>query len=103
MTSTDRRSSRLGMRTSPAAVHQGTEFLKQSGRIMRAGRGLGMVLDAERRPVQQPEALDHAVVEGDGGDLGRAEVGAQRGARCGALLASGALLAWPAFGALRAR
>ncbi len=84
---------------------------------MRARCGLGVVLDAERRLVEQAEALDHAVIEVDVGDLGRAEVGGERGARgrpplarppalrwpggLGAPLAwpaSGALLAWPAFG-----
>ena len=86
MTSTDRRSSRLGMRTSPGAVHQRAELVEQPGRVVRARRGLGVVLHAERRPVQQPQALDHAVVEVDVGDLGRAEVGAERRARPGPAL-----------------
>src|ERR1039457_6914159 len=97
MTSTERRSSRLGMRTSPGPVHKGTEFRKESGRIMRARRCLGVVLDAERRLVEQAEALDHAVIEVDVGDLGGPEVGAERGAR------GGTVLAWPPFGTLLAR
>src|SRR6266571_4361163 len=40
---------------------------------MRARRGLRVELDAERGCVQQPDALDHAVVEIDVADLGAAE------------------------------
>src|SRR6266481_2419236 len=73
MTSTDLRSSRLGM----PSLHQLAELSEQAGRVVRSGRGLRVVLDAESRRVQQPQALDHAVVEVDVGDLGWPEVGVE--------------------------
>ena len=45
--------------------------------VVRARRRLGVVLHAEGRRVQQPQPLDHAVVEVDVGDRGRAEVGVE--------------------------
>src|SRR5437764_13975238 len=79
MTSTDRRSSRLG--TGPAslgAVHQLAEPGELPRRVVWPRRRLGVVLDAERRRVQQPQALDHPVVEVDVTDHGLAEFGIER-------------------------
>src|SRR5579863_9999488 len=96
MTSTERRSSRLGMAFPRSAgpapalclsrpraprppplcarpLHQRAERVELPGGVMRARRGLRVVLDAERGRVEQPESLDHAVVEVDVADLGPAE------------------------------
>src|SRR5215467_10734640 len=70
MTSTERRSSRLG---TARPLYEGTERVELSGRIVRSGRGLRVILDAERGRVQQPDPLDHTVIEVDVADLGPAE------------------------------
>ena len=83
MTRTELRSARLPI-TAPvrcsgpgparpftALLHQLAEPAEQPGRVVRAGRGLRVVLDAERGPLQQPQPLDHAVVQVDVADLGR--------------------------------
>ena len=51
------------------ALHGRAELLEQADRVVRAGGGLGVVLDAEDGAVQHPQALDHAVVEVDVADL----------------------------------
>src|SRR5690242_12155231 len=84
MTSTERRSSRLGMappRATGAAparcpsgpFHQRAERAELARRVVWAWRRLGVVLHAERGRVEQPDPLDHAVVEVDVADLGPAE------------------------------
>src|SRR5215472_14021101 len=83
MTSTERRSSRLGMgrpSASPAPalrarplLHQGTEGVELARRVVWPWRGLGVILDAERGRVEQPDPLDHPVIEVDVTDLGPAE------------------------------
>src|SRR6516162_8199310 len=70
MTSTERRSSRLGM---ARPLHQGAERVELPGRVVRARRGLRVVLDAERARVSQPDSLDDSVVQVDVADLGPAE------------------------------
>src|ERR1700722_8002144 len=83
MTTTDFRSARLPITLPPAAVgssgrlHERAELAEQAGGVMRAGRGLGVVLDGEGGPVEQPQALDDTVVEVDVGDLGGAERGVE--------------------------
>src|SRR3954468_15223444 len=59
-------------------AHQLAEVLEEAGGVVRAGCGLGVVLDAERGTVEQPETLDHAVVEVDVADLGAAVRGLER-------------------------
>ena len=49
--------------------HQGGEVVEQVAGVVRTGTRLGMVLHAERRRVEHPEALDHAVVEVHVGEL----------------------------------
>src|ERR1700744_3960141 len=66
MTSTDFRASRRGM----ALLHQYGELVEEVHRVVRARGGLGVVLDGERGPVDQADALDHAVVQVHVGDLG---------------------------------
>src|SRR3954465_14250592 len=63
------RSSRLGM---GEAVD---ELVEQPERVVRAGTGLGVVLDAARRHVEQPDALHRAVVEVDVRQLRGARLG----------------------------
>src|SRR3984957_4315069 len=83
MTRTDFRSARLPITLPPAAVgssgrlHERAELAEQAGGVMRAGRGLGVVLDGEGGAVGQPQALDDTVVEVDVGDLGGAERGVE--------------------------
>ena len=55
----------------PGGLHQVHEALEQRRRVVRAGRGLRVELDAERRRVGQPQALHHVVVEADVADLHR--------------------------------
>ena len=57
----------------PPAGHEVDETVEEVGGVVRAGRGLGVVLDAERRLLEQREPLDDVVVEADVGDAGRAE------------------------------
>src|SRR5690625_4297180 len=57
---------RVGAGELCAAAVGGDEFdepVEQVGGVMRAGGGLGVVLDAERRNVQAAQPLDHRVVE----------------------------------------
>ena len=67
----DLRSSRLGIRHLPCAVHQVDEPVEEIGRIVRAGRRLRVVLHAERRLVEQRQPFDDLVVEADVGDAAR--------------------------------
>src|SRR5579859_3827480 len=76
MTSTERRSSRLG---TAGPLHQRAENGELTRGVVRAGCGLGVVLDAERGRVEQPDPLDHAVVEVDMADPGPAERRIERG------------------------
>src|SRR5947208_876271 len=78
MTSTERRSSRLDM---ARAFHQRAERVELPRRVVRARRRLGVVLHAERGRVEQPDPLDHPVVEVDVADLGPAERRVKRGIR----------------------
>src|SRR5262249_27743498 len=55
-----------------SCAHQLAEGREEAVGVVRAGRGLGVVLDAERAAVEQPQPLDDAVVEVDVGDLGAA-------------------------------
>ena len=48
-----------------AFLNQGPEFREQRRRIMRAGRGFGMILHAENRLGLVPHALDRLVVQID--------------------------------------
>src|ERR1700730_4106027 len=66
MTSTERRSSRLGI---ARPSHQGTERVELGRRVVWPRRGLRVVLHAERGRVEQPDALHHAVIEVDVADL----------------------------------
>src|SRR6516162_3918245 len=70
MTSTERRPSRLGM---ARPFDKGTEGVELPGRVVRPRRGLRVILDAERGRVEQPDPLDHPVIEVDVTDLGPAE------------------------------
>src|ERR1700743_3246055 len=60
-----------------APVPQWCELVEQVPRVVRPWCGLRVVLDGEGGPVEQADALDHAVVQvhvGDlGGTVGRAE------------------------------
>ncbi|GGU97817.1 hypothetical protein GCM10010498_66130 [Streptomyces cavourensis] len=58
MTRTDWISERLGT----LALHQRNETIKQIRGIMRASGRFGVVLNAERRAVQELEPLDDLVV-----------------------------------------
>src|SRR4051794_6122435 len=51
------------------------ESIEQVEAVVRAGAGLGVVLDRAARNVEQLEALDRAVVEVHMAELGGAEVG----------------------------
>ena len=53
-------------------AHQVDEPVEEVRRVVRAGGRLRVVLDAERRPVEQLEPLDDIVVEADVADLGAA-------------------------------
>src|SRR4051794_10752348 len=53
------------------------EVVEEADRVVRAGPGLGVVLDAAGRDVEQADALDRAVVEVDVRELGLAEVALQ--------------------------
>src|SRR5215203_2794216 len=74
------RSSRLGMR----ALYLSDELVEQPQGVVRARSGLGVVLHAAGRDVEQAEALDGAVVEVHVGQLGLAEVGLEARARLAA-------------------
>src|SRR4051812_24164019 len=65
-------------RSSSRSFEQLDEAVEQVGRIVRAGRSLGVVLHAERLDVARPQALDDIVVEADVADLDLAEVRARR-------------------------
>src|SRR5579875_3978662 len=81
MTSTEFRSPRRGIAHS--CLHQGAEFLEKTAGVVRARRRLRVVLDAEDGPVEQPEPLDHAVVEVDVADRRTAVGRLERTARPG--------------------
>src|SRR5215472_1467547 len=66
MTRTERRSSRLGIRS---PVHQGAERVELARGVVRPRRGFWVILDAECRCVQQPYPFDHPIVEVDVADL----------------------------------
>src|SRR5690349_17150298 len=98
MTSTEFRSVRRGMlpllgvlsllaaRTELAALaarHQRAELAEQAGRVVRAGRGLGVVLDPERGRVEQGKTLHHTVVQVQVGYLRTAKFCRQRWERRG--------------------
>src|SRR6516225_595042 len=70
MTRTERRSSRRGM---ARPVHQGAERVELTRGVVRSRRGFGVVLDAERGRVEQPDPLHHPVIEVDVADLGPPE------------------------------
>src|SRR6478672_10768620 len=53
------------------------ELVEQAERVVGAGSGLGVVLHAARRDVEQPDALDRAVVEVHVGQLGLPEIALQ--------------------------
>src|SRR5579863_7078098 len=61
MTRTDLRSSRRGMAAS--LLHEHAKLTEQVVGVVRAWRGLRVVLDREHRGIQQPQSLDDAVVE----------------------------------------
>src|SRR5689334_16960551 len=67
----------MGARASSGRIHEGTELVEQVYRVVRAGGGFGMVLDAEGGAVEQPDALDYAVVEVDVAHYRLAEGGAE--------------------------
>src|SRR3954449_815196 len=67
ITSTWWMSSRFGT----GGLHQVDEPAEQGRRVVRAGSGLGVELDAERRDVEAAQALDDVVVEADVADLDR--------------------------------
>src|SRR4051812_48072440 len=54
--------------------HLPDEVVEEPERIVRAGAGLRVVLDAPGRDVEQPDALDGPVVEVHVGELGLPEV-----------------------------
>ena len=56
-----------------ASSHQLHEIVEQVVRIVRAGRGLGMVLHAEDRLAAMAEAFQRLVVQIDVGDFDLAE------------------------------
>src|SRR5665811_1428008 len=66
------RSLRLGMLFGPA--HQPGEIVEQIVRIVRAGRGFGMVLHAEDRLAAVAEAFERPIVQIDVGDFDLAQV-----------------------------
>jgi hypothetical protein len=65
ITSTEFRSARLGI----AAVHQLAELAEQTARVVRAGRGLRVVLHAENRKFLVSHSFDGVVVQVDVTDL----------------------------------
>src|SRR5829696_1042644 len=69
------RSSRLG--TSGARLDLADELVEEPDGVVGPGSGLGVVLDAAGRDVEQADALDRAVVEVHVGQLGLPEVGLQ--------------------------
>src|SRR5688572_26319596 len=71
MTRTLSMSVRRGTGLLPGAIstHQIQEAVEQVAGVVRAGRGLGVVLHRERRRVEEVEALDDVVVEADVADL----------------------------------
>src|SRR5215210_5877024 len=68
------RSSRLGMR----ALDLPDELVEQPARVVRPRPGLGVVLHAPRRDVEQAQALDRPVVEAHVGQLGLPGVARQQ-------------------------
>src|SRR3954468_23648690 len=68
-------SSRLGI---PLLLHEVDEPLEERRRVVRAGRRLGMELDAERRRLPAAQPLDDIVVEADVADLDRPVRGVRR-------------------------
>src|ERR1035437_7500006 len=66
------RSLRLGMLFGPA--HQPGEIVEQIVRIVRAGRGFGMVLHTEYRLAAVAEAFERPIVQIDVGDFDLAQV-----------------------------
>src|SRR5215217_7550538 len=91
------RSSRLGIRSisaghpdgvpmgwagiRPGILYLPDELVEQPDRVVRARARLRVVLHAAGRHVEQPDALDRAVVEVHVGQLGLAEVGLEPLAR----------------------
>src|SRR5579864_2753474 len=75
ITSTDFRSSRLG---TADPFEEGAEVVEVVGGVVRAWSGFRVVLHAEHRALEQPQALHHAVVEVDVADHGGAVGGAER-------------------------
>ena len=75
------------------------EAVEEVAGVVRAGAGLGVVLDRRRRHVAQDQALDRAVVEVEVGELGGAEIGlpAHRLVTLDPRLAARALTAKPWF------
>src|SRR5258705_8009833 len=69
MTSTCRRSSRLGM------FYELPEAVEEVVGVVRSGRGLRVVLHREGRYVERAEPFDHVVVQADVAHLDRTEVG----------------------------
>ena len=63
--------------TSAPPLHQVDELVEQVVRVVRAGRGLRVVLHRERPPVNEFDALDDAVVGAGVADLGGAERGVE--------------------------
>src|SRR5260370_1321267 len=63
---------KIGHAASSRALEQGAEVVEVVGGVVRAGSGLGVILHAEHRAVEQPQALHHAVVEVDVADHRRA-------------------------------
>ena len=55
-------------------LHQLDEVVEQVVRIVRAGRGLGVILDAEDRLAAVAEAFERLVVQVDVGDFDLVEV-----------------------------
>src|SRR4051812_19501056 len=56
---------RLGM-----LGHEADKVVEEVARVVRSGRGFGMVLDAEDGMIPEAEAFERLVVEVDVGDLG---------------------------------
>src|SRR5688572_12219076 len=69
------RSVRLGILLSFfVTLHECREAIEQVADVMRAGRGLGVALEAEGRAVAARQALKRVVEQAD---VGRAQVGRQ--------------------------
>src|SRR5215471_14515304 len=60
---------------SSGALHYLAELAEQTGRVVRARRGLRVELHGERRGLNQPQSLNHAVVKVHVRDFGGAEFG----------------------------